>query len=80
MRDADQHGDCDVELTYAELADRVEALAGRLRQHGIGPGDVVAVMLPNRAELVLTILAAWRLGATATPRRLPHDISATRWW
>ncbi len=59
--------DDEVELTYAELADRVEAMAGLLRQHGIGPGDVVAVMLPNRVELVLTILAAWRLGATATP-------------
>lgn len=59
--------DDEVELTYAEVADRVETMAGLLRQHGIGPGDVVAVMLPNRAELVLTILAAWRLGATATP-------------
>ncbi len=59
--------DDDQALTYHQFAERVDALAAQLRDHGVGPGDVVAVMLPNRVELVLTIFAAWRLAATATP-------------
>lgn len=54
-------------LSGGEVVARVDAIAAQLRDEGIGPGDVVAVMLPNRVELVLVILAAWRLGATATP-------------
>ena len=30
-------------------------------------GDVVAIMLPNRAEFVVAMFAAWRLGAAVTP-------------
>jgi long-chain acyl-CoA synthetase len=56
-----------LDLTYGQFAQRVEALAGQLADRGVGPGDVVAVMLPNRAELVLAIFAAWRLGVAATP-------------
>jgi long-chain acyl-CoA synthetase len=54
-------------MTYAEFSDGVDALAEQLAEHGIGPGSVVAVMLPNRVELLVAIVAAWRLGATATP-------------
>ena len=55
------------ELTFRGLSERVTAVAAQFREHGITRGDVVAVMLPNRIELVLTILAAWHLGAAATP-------------
>ena len=34
---------------------------------GLGPGDVLAIMLPNRVELVTSMFAAWRLGAAVTP-------------
>jgi long-chain acyl-CoA synthetase len=56
-----------VELTYAEVASRVEAAAEQFAEAGVGPGDVVAVMLPNRVELLIGLMAAWRLGAAATP-------------
>ena len=59
--------DTQVELTYAEVARRVDAVAGQFAAAGVGRGDVVAVMLPNRVELLLALLAAWRLGAAATP-------------
>jgi long-chain acyl-CoA synthetase len=59
--------DANVELTYAEVADRVDAVAGQFAAAGVGRGDVVAVMLPNRVELLLGLMAAWRLGAAATP-------------
>lgn len=42
-------------------------MAAQLLAHGVAAGDVVAVMLPNRLELVLVLFASWRIGATATP-------------
>lgn len=55
------------ELTYSRFARRVDAVAEQFAEHGIRSGSVVAVMLPNRVELVIAVVAAWRLGATATP-------------
>lgn len=54
-------------LTYREMGDAVDAVAEQLAEMGVGPGDVVAVMLPNRVELLVVLLAAWRLRAAATP-------------
>ncbi|MGB3698902.1 MAG: AMP-binding protein [Gordonia sp. (in: high G+C Gram-positive bacteria)] len=54
-------------FSYAEFADRVDGVAEQLAAAGVGSGDVVATVLPNRAELILVIASAWRLGAIATP-------------
>ncbi|SFS15876.1 Acyl-CoA synthetase (AMP-forming)/AMP-acid ligase II [Microbacterium sp. cf046] len=56
-----------VALTNAELRARVQQVAGALADRGIGRGDVVAVFLSNRVELILVLLAAWRIGAVVTP-------------
>ena len=56
-----------LELTYAQFDARIAACAEQFAEHGIGHGDVVAIMLPNRAELLVAMFAAWRLGAAATP-------------
>ncbi len=56
-----------ISLTHSEFDDRAAAVAQQLRDTGVGVGDVVAVMLPNRAELVIVVAAAWRIGAAATP-------------
>ena len=56
-----------VELTYAEFAARVEGAAEQFSDLGVGPGSVVAIMLPNRVELLVSLVAAWRVGAAATP-------------
>jgi long-chain acyl-CoA synthetase len=55
------------DLTYAQFGSWVDAAAEQLAGYGIGPGSVVAVMLPNRVELLVAMVAAWRLGAAATP-------------
>jgi long-chain acyl-CoA synthetase len=55
------------ELTYAEFAYWVVAAAEQFADHGVRRGSVVAVMLPNQVELLVALVAAWRLGATATP-------------
>ncbi|MFE9096313.1 class I adenylate-forming enzyme family protein [Streptomyces sp. NPDC007264] len=60
---ADDHEQLD-NRTFLE---RVRNAAAALRAHGIGAGDVVAVILPNRLDLVVIMFAAWRLGAAVTP-------------
>jgi acyl-CoA synthetase (AMP-forming)/AMP-acid ligase II len=65
--DAPAIGDDRTDLTNSELAARVTAAAGALSDHGVGRGDVVAVQLDNRVELVVVLFAAWRLGATVNP-------------
>ena len=54
-------------LTNTEFLERVLTAAGHLSRAGVTAGDVVAVTLPNRSELVVILFAAWRLGAAATP-------------
>ncbi|MFC5262400.1 class I adenylate-forming enzyme family protein [Kribbella qitaiheensis] len=55
------------DLTYAELAGWVDAVATQLALYGVSSGSVVAIMLPNRVELLVAMLGAWRLGAAVTP-------------
>ncbi|GAA4284195.1 long-chain fatty acid--CoA ligase [Brevibacterium daeguense] len=59
--------DANTALTYREVAERTEAFAAQLASRGVGRGDIIAVMLPNRVELVIAMFAAWYLGAAATP-------------
>ena len=56
----------DEELDYAELSDRVDRLAGELREL-VEPGDRVAVVAPNVPALAVALFAAWRVGAAAVP-------------
>lgn len=54
-------------LTYREYAQRVEQFAGALRELGVGPGDVVALQLPNVWQLPVLLLAGFHVGATVAP-------------
>jgi oxalate---CoA ligase len=54
-------------LTYGTVADRIEALAGRLATAGVRPGDRVAIALPNGPDFVLLLLAITAAGAAAAP-------------
>ncbi|MCS3781920.1 class I adenylate-forming enzyme family protein [Tsukamurella ocularis] len=56
-----------LDLDNAAFDDAVRRAAAALRAAGVGPGDVVAVKLPNTALLVITLFASWHLGAAATP-------------
>lgn len=53
--------------SYAEVADRVDALAAALGSLGLGQGDTLAIDLPNRPEWIVGFLAAARLGAPVVP-------------
>jgi len=51
-------------ITWGELRERVDALAGGLAKLGVQRGETVALMLSNRPEFHLCDLAAMMLGAT----------------
>ncbi|MDI9894176.1 AMP-binding protein [Rhodococcus sp. IEGM 1381] len=65
--DAPAIADDRVSLSNREFHDAVCSAAALLSGRGISHGDVVAIMLPNQVEFVISLFAAWRLGATATP-------------
>jgi fatty-acyl-CoA synthase len=54
-------------LGRAALAAQARRVAEGLSRQGIGPGDRVALLLPNRPEFMVLLLALARLGATALP-------------
>jgi long-subunit acyl-CoA synthetase (AMP-forming) len=51
-------------ITWGELRERVDALAGGLAGLGLRRGDTIALMLSNRPEFHLCDLAAMMIGAT----------------
>jgi acetyl-CoA synthetase len=55
------------EHTFAQVADRSARLAGTLRALGIERGDVVMTLIGNRPAWVETMVACFRIGATALP-------------
>ena len=63
-RDYDPEG---LEWTYAQVADRVQALTDRYAVAGYGHGHRVALLLENRPAFVLHFLALNRLGACVVP-------------
>jgi acetyl-CoA synthetase len=55
------------ELSYGELLDEVERLAGAITALGVTKGDAVAVYLPMSQEAVVSLLAVARVGAIFIP-------------
>lgn len=55
------------QYTFAELKKRSSQFANFLKANGVKKGDRVSGLLPRTAELVITILAAWRIGAVYQP-------------
>ncbi|MGN9809240.1 amino acid adenylation domain-containing protein [Micromonospora sp. BQ11] len=53
--------------TFAELDRRSDALAARLRRHGVGPETRVGVFLDRGVDLVTTVLATLKAGGAYVP-------------
>jgi amino acid adenylation domain-containing protein len=60
-----------VPVSYQQLNERANQLAWQLRAHGIGPGRLAGVHLPNSPEAVTALLAIWKAGGSY----LPLDVS-----
>jgi acyl-CoA synthetase (AMP-forming)/AMP-acid ligase II len=57
----------DTPVTGAAVEADSDALAAALAARGLGRGDRVALFLQNVPQFVITLLAAWKLGAIAVP-------------
>ncbi|NNM00662.1 MAG: amino acid adenylation domain-containing protein, partial [Gammaproteobacteria bacterium] len=63
----------DRELTYRELDQQSAAIAGGLRERGLGADDRVAIYADRSADMVVALVAVLRAGAAYVPldRRYP---------
>ena len=55
------------DYSFAQIADESQRWAGALREHGIGHGDHVIVVLPKTPQWLFAMTALLRLGAVAIP-------------
>jgi acyl-CoA synthetase (AMP-forming)/AMP-acid ligase II len=55
------------DLNNAEFLGAVTRAATMLGSRGVSAGDVVAIKMPNTVEFIVSLFAAWRLGAAVTP-------------
>jgi len=66
-------------MTFADWFDRSQRLAGHWARQGVGPGDVVAIMLPPSIDYVVAFGATVLLGAVTTginTRLGPSEVGA----
>ncbi|MGO3804331.1 AMP-binding protein [Psychrobacter sp.] len=54
-------------MTFAEMDKASAQIANVLLSYGVQAGDQVATMLPRSPELLVIVLAAWRIGAVYQP-------------
>ncbi len=54
-------------LSWGELDEQGGRLAHALSQRGVCAGDRVALLLSNRPEFMISLVAVWRLGAIVVP-------------
>lgn len=71
--------------TFADVELRARQLAAGLRRRGVGPGDVVALQLPNWMEAAVAFWASAFLGAVVVPivhfygrKELTHILGTAR--
>ncbi|WP_435284441.1 class I adenylate-forming enzyme family protein [Streptomyces koelreuteriae] len=57
----------DGRLTYGEVDELSDSVAGHLAARGLERGDRVAVLLQNSPHFVLAVLGAWKAGAVVVP-------------
>lgn len=59
-------------VTFAELGERIDALAWAIRDAGAGPEDVVALAVERGIDLVVALFATLRAGAAYLPLDAAH--------
>ena len=61
--------------TYKKLDEKANQLAEKLRESGVGPEQIVGVLLPPSFELVVSLMAILKAGGAYLPldKKLPKD-------
>lgn len=54
-------------VSYGEANARSDSLAGNLQRLGLGRGDRVGLLMPNRPELLESMFATWKAGGCVVP-------------
>ncbi|MFH0516495.1 AMP-dependent synthetase/ligase [Streptomyces sp. M41] len=67
------------DVTAAQFADQVEAVAKGLIAEGLMPGDRIAVMARTRYEWTVLDFAAWAAGLVTVPVYPTSSVFQTRW-
>lgn len=57
----------DEKISYRQIQQRADVIAGYLASKGISRGDKVALFMRNSAEFVYTVFALSKLGAVSVP-------------
>ena len=68
----------DAALSYLELDAVTHRIASGLRDHGVGPGSIVGVLLPRSVEQVAVFIGVMRAGAAYLPVDPEHPEARTR--
>ncbi|WP_198299771.1 non-ribosomal peptide synthetase [Tumebacillus avium] len=66
-------------LSYRELQERSNAAARQLREGGVGPGSIVALLAERSPELIIGILAILKAGGAYLPLDPHHPLERTRY-
>ena len=64
----------DRRISYRALAAEVEAIAAHFAAHGLVSGERIGLLLGNRPEFLVTILAAARLGLIVVPMTVRQSL------
>jgi amino acid adenylation domain-containing protein/non-ribosomal peptide synthase protein (TIGR01720 family) len=67
------------ETTYAELNAHADRLAQLLRFCGVGPGDMVGVLLDRSAEMITAVLGILKSGAAYVPLETRSPVDRMAW-
>ena len=60
------------------MAREVDRYAAAFRRHGLGPGSLVAVQLPNISEIIVAMLALSKIGAVVSPISIAYRSAELR--
>ncbi|WSI60231.1 amino acid adenylation domain-containing protein [Streptomyces platensis] len=71
--------DRDTMLTYRELMERVDALAGRLRRRGVAPGRNVGVLVDRSADMLVALLGVLAAGGAYVPLDPDYPVDRLRY-
>ncbi len=62
-------------LAFSELNAKANRLAGVFRQHNIGKGDYIGLLLRRSPELIISLLAIYKTGAAYIPLNLTDPVN-----